>query len=83
VDGVVNIADFSVVSANFNSPGIWATGDFGYDGMVSLADYAVLAANFNASLSRGGVAPDAAVPEPATTVLFSLTAAGLLARRRR
>ena len=76
LDGVAGIADFSLLGAHFNAPGLWTDGDFDYDGAVGIGDFAQLAANFNQSVAaRGGV-----VPEPVTGIM--LAAAGLLWRRR-
>lgn len=60
LSGTVNIGDFSVLAANFNSGSRWAQGDFNYSGLTDIADFALLAANFNQS-----VASRTAVPEPA------------------
>jgi hypothetical protein len=80
LDGITNIGDFSIVGANFNQAGRWATGDVNYDGQVNIGDFSLVAANFNQSAAepaaRGG-----AVPEPASLSL--LAAAGLMGLRRR
>ena len=48
LDGLVNSADFTILSANFNQPVTgWDQGDFNYDGLVNAADFTLLAANFN------------------------------------
>lgn len=46
----VNISDFSLMAANFNTVGGWTKGDFNYDGQVTISDFSLLAANFNQSL---------------------------------
>ena len=47
-DGIVNIADFSILAANFNlDDKAWEHGDFDGDGTVGIADFSALAANFN------------------------------------
>ena len=53
-DGVVNLADFNTLAANFGttSGATWEQGDFTGDGAVNLADFNTLAANF------GQTAPD-------------------------
>lgn len=54
-DGIVNIADFAIVAANFNTDGrSWETGDFNGDEEVTIADFAALAANFNQTAPAGG-----------------------------
>jgi hypothetical protein len=55
-DGIVNIADFAIVAANFNTEGkSWEHGDFNGDEEVNIADFAALAANFNVAAPPGGV----------------------------
>ncbi|MCS7033342.1 MAG: carboxypeptidase regulatory-like domain-containing protein [Phycisphaerae bacterium] len=49
-DRSVNLADFSVLSAHFNTAGTFSQGDFDYTGLVDLADFAILATRFNQSL---------------------------------
>ena len=49
-DRTVDIADFSTLSVNYNSPGTFSGGDFDYNGSVGLGDFAILAANYNVSL---------------------------------
>ncbi|MEM7808764.1 MAG: hypothetical protein AAF561_11700, partial [Planctomycetota bacterium] len=51
-DGVVDLADFGVLRANFGSPGLFSTGDFNYDGVIDLADFGILRANFGAALDE-------------------------------
>lgn len=51
LDGVVDFADFAIVSASFGvtldrSNNTWASGDFNCDGTVDFADFAALSANF-------------------------------------
>jgi hypothetical protein len=65
LDGQVQIADFSRVSANFNqSPRIWQDGDFDYDSDVDIADFGKLSSHFGLGGSgssspqlRGGLPP--------------------------
>ena len=85
LDGVVTIADFAVLRANFGGGvAYFTTGDFDGDGAVSIADFALLRANFGGSVQEAaGLDAWAAgvVPEPAGLAL--LAAGGLgLARRR-
>lgn len=64
LDGLVNIADFSALAANFNLANkLWADGDFTLDRSVTIADFSILAANFNASQARP-------VPEPCLPALL-------------
>jgi T5SS/PEP-CTERM-associated repeat protein len=79
LDRLVNIGDFSLLAANFNSGTTWVSGDFNYDGVTAIGDFALLAANFNQSLPVG--AARAAIPEPAT--LSTIIASSLTALRRR
>lgn len=82
LDRTVNIGDFALLAANFNTPSSWARGDFNYDGTAGIADFSLLAANFNLTLPAG--LPRAmAVPEPAAGLLVAGAAAANLARRRR
>lgn len=45
-DGVVDFADFLVMSSNFGSTGDWESGDFTNDGMVTFGDFLGLSQNF-------------------------------------
>ncbi|MGA2441980.1 MAG: cohesin domain-containing protein [Tepidisphaeraceae bacterium] len=57
LDGLVNAADFNILSTNFNEPVTgWDQGDFNYDGLVNAADFTDLAANFNQSANITAVA---------------------------
>lgn len=53
----VDISDFARLAANFNTPSVWAKGNFNYDASTSIGDFAMLASNFNqqlnTDLSRG------------------------------
>ncbi|MCS7034832.1 MAG: M36 family metallopeptidase, partial [Phycisphaerae bacterium] len=49
-DLTINLGDFSVVAANFNSGTTYSQGDFDYSGLTNLADFAILASKFNTSL---------------------------------
>lgn len=80
MDGTTNISDFSVLAANFNTPGRWATGDFNYDGSVNIGDFSQLAANFNLSVASDP-ARGSLVPEPASLGVIAI--GSLLAARRR
>jgi RHS repeat-associated protein len=66
-DRSVDIADFSVLAARFNQPGVFSEGDFNYSGTVEIGDFALLAGKFNTTLPPvpRGVAPEAFVPATA------------------
>ena len=49
-DGVVSIADFAILRANFGGGSLFSQGDFNYDSQVSIADFALLRANFGLSV---------------------------------
>lgn len=78
LDGIVNITDFALLAANFNTSSYWAKGDFNYNGVTNINDFALLASNFNQSLPID--LPRSTVPEPVGTIL--LLAAMLGGRRR-
>ncbi len=90
LDGLVNLADFNVLAANFGSTGAgWAGGDFNGDGLVDLMDFNVLAANFGFNTATPvnmadlwAAASAASVPEPTTALLLPAAATVLLRRRR-
>ena len=81
LDGITNLGDFSILGANYNNPGRWATGDVNYDGLVGIGDFSLLAANYNLSVASDAGARAGAVPEPAALSLVAL--AGLAGLRRR
>ena len=90
LDGIVNLADFNRLAANFGSASAtWDDGDFNYDGNVNLADFNRLASNFGLSAAGPTVTPDdwarlgAAVPEPAPLGLLGAAASAAMVRRRR
>jgi hypothetical protein len=83
LDGVVNNDDVAVLGANY-APGLpkprWDLGDFDYNGFVDNDDITLLGAFYNQDappIPAPAAAPAslAAVPEPATVILF---ASGLL-----
>lgn len=80
IDRTVNISDFALLAAAFNTSGSWSNGDFNYDGVVNIGDFSLLASNFNRSLG----APRAAVPEPAAIggAVLALTLIGKRSRRQ-
>jgi hypothetical protein len=79
LDATVNISDFALLAANFNTASTWLRGDYNYDGVTGIGDFALLAANFNRSLPAS--LPRGVVPEPSLGVA-TLIAAGALIRRR-
>ncbi len=85
-DGIVNLADFGILRANFGSTmAEFAQGDFNGDGIVNLADFGILRANFGSTSSDDIALLDAfyatVVPEP--TMLAGIAGAFLLLGRRR
>lgn len=81
LNGITNISDFSLLSANFNVAGRgWVGGDFNYDGVTNISDFSLLAGNFNQT-AAGDLPRGAAVPEPMS--LSVLGALALIGRRRR
>ncbi len=83
LDGIVDLADFGVLRANFGiTHGYVTTGDFNGDGLVNLADFGILRANFGSSAGAAEIdAWAATVPEPGARGV--LLGGGLLLRRRR
>lgn len=79
LDAIVNISDFALLAASFNTAGNWLSGNFNGDTNVDISDFAQLAANFN--LSAPSITPRAAIPEPSSIGLAVLSTA--LFRRRR
>lgn len=74
LDGLIDSADFSVVSSNFGQSFGWAGGDFNGDGLVGSADFSAIAGSF------GFPNPGSIVPEPNALALL-VTAAALATRR--
>ena len=76
-DGIVDLQDFGLLKAHFGESGPhigWGQGDFNEDDSVDLQDFGLLKANFGAG--------DAAVPEPAATLVLLLGTTALLRKRR-
>jgi fibronectin-binding autotransporter adhesin len=87
-DGVVNIFDINLVSANWDPTGpvgAFAPGNINHDTTVNIFDINLISANWNHVATNGGVAHAQPVPEPASIALASLGFLGLVtfARRRR
>lgn len=77
-NGVVEFADFLTISANFgNEVADHTLGDIDCNGVVEFADFLTLSANFGNT--AGGAA---AVPEPASGLLFFIGFLGMLKLRR-
>ncbi len=76
MDGVVDIFDINVVSANWNGPP--PDGDVNYDGVIDIFDINAISANW---MPAAGAA---AVPEPSTLILaaFALAGVAFVGRRR-
>jgi autotransporter-associated beta strand protein len=100
LDGRVNFSDIQAVInggryGQSGTTGVWGNGDFNYDGLVNFTDIQLLlnagaygqASYFPsapAGQSSGGLGAPVAVPEPGTTVLLVVAAAGAgFAIRRR
>ena len=50
-DGIVDLADLTILARNWKKPGVWETGDFNGDGFVDLADLTILARNWKKTLA--------------------------------
>jgi hypothetical protein len=86
LDGIVNLADFTILRNNFGVVGGFANGDFNQNGIVDLVDFTLLRNTFgNASDADIAImnAWRATVPEPTAVGVAGLAAAGLLRRKRR
>jgi PEP-CTERM motif len=85
-DGVVNIFDINLVSANWaptGPVGAFAPGNINHDTVVDIFDINLISANWNNVATNGGVAHAQPVPEPATLGLAAVALAGLLGTVRR
>jgi hypothetical protein len=79
-DGVVSIADLSVVLTNYNRTGMtWSKGDFDGNGFVDVSDLSKVIGNMTpAGTAATGLS---AVPEPSALVLVAAVAAVALAAK--
>ena len=78
-DGVLDLADFEILTSNFNQPGDATTGDMNFSRTVDLRDFILFRESFNEA--GGGAA--ASVPEPSAMLLALLGAAFVGSLRRR
>lgn len=83
-DGIVSLADFLILRANFGSGAnvTYDDGDFNEDGSVSLADFLILRANFGSGSGDAPVPALPPIPEPASLSLLTLGGLTLLRRRK-
>jgi len=70
-DGTVQFPDFVILANHFGKPGTYTQGDLDCDGTVDFSDFVILANHFG----ELGTATAAAVPEPASGLLFFWSAA--------
>ncbi|HMO85037.1 MAG TPA: PEP-CTERM sorting domain-containing protein, partial [Lacipirellulaceae bacterium] len=84
-DGVVNLADFAILSGSYNQAGTtWDQGNFNSTGGTNLADFAILSGNYLQSWAPPATGAAAGVPEPASAALVGLAMLTLgIARKRR
>ena len=81
LDGVVNGTDLSIMNSSFGLLGAgWAQGNANCDDIIDGTDLSILNGTFGfVATGPGG----AAVPEPLTLTLLTVSGMGLLRRRRR
>jgi probable HAF family extracellular repeat protein len=76
-DGVVDIADLSIVLANYDKSGMgWNQGDFDGNGTVDIADLSKILANYDKSLGAAATGLNV-VPEPGMLTLVTVGLVGL------
>ena len=77
-DGVIDIADFGIMAANFGDAGSISEGDMDFNNTIDLSDFL----RFRKLFSEAN-AGTAAVPEPTTIGLIAMGGLAMLALRRR
>jgi hypothetical protein len=73
-DGVVNLADFGILRANFGDAARFSGGDFNGDLLVNLTDFGILRANFGTDNTAAIDTWRASIPEPAGLAILGLVA---------
>ncbi len=84
-DGLVNIFDINLVSANWNPAGpvaAFAPGNINHDTVVDIFDINQISANWAHVATNGGPAHAQAVPEPSSLVIALAGVLGLVGLRR-
>jgi autotransporter-associated beta strand protein len=83
-DGVVNIFDVNLVSANWDPTGpvgAFAPGNINHDTTVNIFDINLISANWNHVATNGGVAHSQPVPEPSSVVIALVGLVGFVGYR--